>query len=83
MLKALVPQPHIRGFPRGWEVVHFHQSARHARDAVALCQETDTTLPSFVVWTCNMIEGGAHNGYYREDYDEAKSWYAGIIERMS
>lgn len=77
--------PKIPGLPDGWRVVLFRQSINHPRDAVVMC-ERDFPLPkqrNFVVWSCNMIEGGCSGGFYATSYSEAQFEFSRRTERLN
>jgi hypothetical protein len=75
---------HVPGLPQGWKVIHLHRSARHTRDGVVLCERVRESSDSeFVVWTVNFVEGGCFHGFYRSDYDIAKTHYASLVAGLN
>ena len=65
----------IIGLPSGWKVVRFFQSVLHPRDAVVMCSKRDAldNAERYVTWSCNMVEGGCHNGFYSDQEDLARA----------
>lgn len=80
--------PKIPGLPRGWDVVRFHQSVLHPRDAVVMCfREAEMGMipdsDEWVVWSVNMIEGGCHNGLYTREQNRARLEFSERSARMN
>lgn len=72
-----MPHPVIPGLPAGWNVLEYHNSKIHPRDAVVLCERKEHQAQSmnFVTWSVNMIEGGCYCGNYWDTYDKARADY--------
>lgn len=76
----------IKGLPSGWRPIRFFQSILHPRDAVVMCEmgrENFEHEKRYVTWSCNMIEGGCHNGFYSDHPDLARADFYRRVESMN
>ena len=78
----------IPNFPKGWVPRKLHVSEKWPRDGLVIAERQPRSDPmstrtDFVVWNCNMVEGGCSSGRYYYTYEAALSRFAQVKGTMS